>query len=250
MLRKTNLVERLSHLRHKRISVQVDRVSEVLIEEAILSDVRRIFSENEEERGEIRNRLNGDDPGVDNPFDIDLLASENIFHKNEIKRLCVDYRLRFLDARYFKGAIPEEAVSKIRRLEKEHDITMKNLKIVAPAKLLKLENADDPLLFAPIGNDYFYLIHKWGNDLNAFRKLLMWPYKTFENLVFTIFLVSLALTAITPMQAFTQGEVGNQEYLLLFLFMFKAVGGTVLFYGFAKGKNFNSAIWDSKYYNG
>ena len=51
------------------------------------------------------------------------------------------------------------------------------------------------------------------------------------------------------MGAFTKGEATNQEYLLLFLFMFKAVGGIVLFYGFAKGKNFNNAIWNSKYYN-
>jgi hypothetical protein len=121
---------------------------------------------------------------------------------------------------------------------------------MAPAKLLKLENADDPLLFASMGNGYYYLIHKWGNDLHPFRKALMWPYKTFENLVFTIFVMSILLTAITPMQVFTQREIGNQEYLLMFLFMFKAVGGTVLFYGFAKGKNFNTAIWNSKYYNG
>ena len=101
-----------------------------------------------------------------------------------------------------------------------------------------------------MGNDYYYLIHKWGNDLHPFRKLLMWPYKTFKNLVFTIIVISILLTAITPMQAFTKGDVGNQEYLLMFLFMFKAIGGAVLFYGFAKGKNFNTAIWDSKYYNG
>ena len=179
-----------------------------------------------------------------------MLASENMFHRNDIKKLCVDYRLRFLDAPFFKGDFPEEAISKIRQLEKNHNCSLQGLKIMAPAKLLKLENADDPLLFASMGNDYYYLIHKWGNDLHPFRKLLMWPYKTFENLVFTIFVISILLTAITPMRAFTKGDVGNQEYLLMFLFMFKAIGGTVLFYGFAKGKNFNTAIWDSKYYNG
>ena len=121
---------------------------------------------------------------------------------------------------------------------------------MAPAKLLKLENADDPLLFAPMGNDYFYLIHKWGTDLHPLRKWLMWPYKNFENLIFTVFVLSILLTAMTPMQVFTKGEVTNTEYLMMFLFMFKAVGGIVLFYGFAKGKNFNEAIWDSKYYNG
>jgi hypothetical protein len=31
--------------------------------------------------------------------------------------------------------------------------------------------------------------------------------------------------------------------------MFKAVAAIVLYYGFAKGKNFNTAIWNSAYSN-
>lgn len=249
MLGKTNLEGRLIQLRDRRITSNQSSTS-ISKEQAILDEVQRIFAKNEKERDEIRSRIPSNSGSIDNNLDPDLLLTKNIYRKEDIKKLCIDYRLRFLDVKFFKGDIPEEAVSKIRQLEKEHGIELQNLKIVAPAKLMKLENADDPLLFAPMGNGYYYLIHKWGNDLSPFRKLLMWPYKNFENLLFTIFLVSLFLTAITPMQAFTKGEVGNQEYLMLFLFMFKAVGGIVLYYGFAKGKNFNSAIWESKYYNG
>lgn len=238
MLGKTNLEERLVKLRDKRVNPS-----------EILAEVAQILLTNQEQRNEIKERLNTTSVEVTTAFNLDLLNSEYIFHRDDIKKLCVDYRLRFLDAHFFKGDFPEEAISKIRVLEKKHQLTLNGLKIIAPAKLLKLENADDPLLFAPMGNDYFYLIHKWGRDLHPLRKILMWPYKHFENLIFTIFLVSLLLTAITPIQFFTKGVAENQEYLLLFLFMFKAVGGTVLFYGFAKGKNFNTAIWDSKYYN-
>jgi len=250
MLGKTNLEECLSQLRDKRVSSGQSSRTTISTEQSILDEVNRIFFENEQERNQIRSRIPSENSNEDNNFDFDLLHSEKIYHKDEIKKLCIDYRLRFLDSKYFKGAIPEEAVSKIRQLERAHGIELQNLKIMAPAKLMKLENADDPLLFAPMGNNYYYLIHKWGKDVSPFRKLLMWPYKTFENLLFAIFLVSIFLTAITPMQAFTKGSVGNEEYLMLFLFMFKAVGGTVLYYGFAKGKNFNTAIWESKYYNG
>jgi hypothetical protein len=31
--------------------------------------------------------------------------------------------------------------------------------------------------------------------------------------------------------------------------MFKAIAAMVLYYGFAAGKNFNTAIWNSKYFN-
>ncbi len=237
MLSKTNIELKLEQLRNKRIP-----------EEAILDEVAQIFSENDIKRNTIKETLKKENSTKHNSFNFDKLESYRIYHISDIQKLCVDYRLRFLDSRFFKGTIPEEAISKIRQLENEHDTSLKNFKIIAPAKLLKLENADDPLLFAAMGNDYFYLIHKWGNDLHPLRKALMWPYKTIENLVLTVFFISLVLTAITPIHLFSTGPT-TQEYLLLFLFMFKWIGGMVLFYGFAKGKNFNTAIWNSKYYN-
>lgn len=238
MIPKTDIKKQLIKYARKRIT-----------SEDILTEVQIIFSENELERAKISKRVSEKTEITQSPLDLKLLKAEKIFHLQDIKKLCVDYRLRFLDAHFFKGPFPEEAISKIRYLEKEHQTTLEGFKVVAPSKLLKLENADDPLLFVPLGHDYFYLVHKWGNDLHPLRKLLMWPYKSFENLVFTVFLLSILLTYLTPMQAFTKGEVTAQEYFLMFLFMFKAVGGVVLFYGFAKGKNFNSAIWNSKYYN-
>ncbi len=237
MLKKTNIETQLIKLRNNRIG-----------KDAIMDEVQRIFSENEAVREKIFSNLKEVPSDIENDFKINLLDSECIYHITDIKQLCITYRLRFLDSHFFKGAIPEEAISKIRELENEHKTSIKNFKIIAPSKLLKLENADDPLLFAPIAKDYFYLIHKWGNDLHPLRKLLMWPYKSFENLIFTTLVFSLLLTAITPMGLFTK-HATMQEYVLMFLFMFKAVGGIVLFYGFAKGKNFNTAIWDSKFYN-
>ena len=105
-----------------------------------------------------------------------MLHTDKIFHIKDIKTLCINYRLRFLDAHFFKGDFPEEAISKIRELEKIHRSKLTGFKIVAPSKLLKLENLDDPLLFASMGNDYFYLIHKWGNDLKWYRRLLVLPF--------------------------------------------------------------------------
>lgn len=217
-------------------------------ENEILRDVNELLKQNESQRNIIKRELSQGTKLNENFFNLRELDSSKIFHISDIKKLCVNYRLRFLDTKYFKAPFPEKAISKIRALEKEHNTTLKGLKIVAPATLMKLENVNDPLLFAPISDDYFYLIHKWGNDLHPFRKALVWPYKTFENLIFTIFIISILLTAITPLHLFSRGNP-DLEYLLFFLFMFKGVAATVLFYGFAKGKNFNNAIWRSKYYN-
>lgn len=238
MFSRIDIGERLRNLREKRIK-----------EDEILEEVYGIFSENESHRKEITSKLTENSGILENDFKFDLLDSSRIFHISDIKEICVTYRLRFLDSRYFKGNFPEEAISEIRQLENDHHISLGNFKIVAPAKLLKLENADDPLLFAPMGNDYFYLIHKWGRDLHPFRKLLMWPYKNFDNLTFTVVFVSLLITIMSPMHWFAQSpNIGN--YIFLFMIVLNGVGGMVLFYGIAKGKNFNSSIWNSKYYNG
>ena len=114
--------------------------------------------------------------------------------------------------------------------------------------MFKLEDKDDPLLFAPIGNGYFYLIYKWGNDLHPLRKLFAWPFKNISNLAAVVFLASYILTLLIPEGLFSKSGTSS-EFWILFFFMFKSMAAVVIFYGFALGKNFNPAIWNSKYYN-
>lgn len=185
-------------------------------------------------------------PSGVNDFDLEKLATANIFHIDNIKNTCIDYRLRFLDLKYFKNDLPQEAFDKIARLEAVHGTTLSGFKIMAPSKLFRLKNTDDPLLFVPIGNDYFYLIHQWGDDLNPFRKLFMWPFKNIWNLMVLIMGISWIATSLTPMAIFSK-TTSWSTYWMVYFFMFKAIASIVLFYGFALGKNFNPAIWNSKY---
>ncbi|HET8736234.1 MAG TPA: hypothetical protein VFM69_06530, partial [Pricia sp.] len=171
-----------------------------------------------------------------------------IYHLDQIKKICIDYRLRFLNSKYFKGEIPPTVISKIKRLEQEHGIEIEGFKIIAPSRLFKLEDRDDPLLFAPIGNRYFYLIHKWGNDLHPLRKWLMWPFKGIVNLTFLVLAISYVITMLIPDGLFSKSG-SNAEFWIIFFFMFKSIASVVIYYGFAMGKNFNPAIWNSKYFN-
>ena len=183
-----------------------------------------------------------------NQFDFDQLETKRIFHRDTIKKTCIDYRLRFLDLDYFKGDVPVEAIESIQALEKVHKTELQNMKIVAPSKLFKLKNTDDPLLFVPIGNEYYYLIHKWGNDLHPLRQLLMWPFKNIVTSILSILLLSLVLTLLMPFTLF-RAEPNLSDFVLIFMFMFKSIAAVVIYYAFAAGKNFSRAIWDSTYYN-
>ena len=181
-----------------------------------------------------------------NNFDIDQLETHRIFHLDQIKKVCIDYRLRFLDLKYFKGNVPKEGVEKISQLEKEHQTVMDGFKVMAPSVLFRLKKTDDPLLFVPLGNQYYYLVHKWGNDLSFFRKAWAWPFKNIWNLLITILFISFFATLLTPYQIFTKTPTSSTFWMLYF-FIFKAIASIVLFYGFALGKNFNPAIWNNRY---
>ncbi len=234
---KTNIEDKL--LRHK------ERFSQP---EEIIEEVHRILQEHHENQVRIENNISGGTGDVKNGFDFDLLETDKIYHISQIKKICIDYRLRFLDSKYFKGDIPPEAFQKIAALEKQHQIELSGFKIIAPSKLFKLKDKDDPLLFAPIGNGYFYLIHKWGNDLHPLRKVLMWPFKNIINLTSVVFVVSYLVTLLVPDGLFSRTH-SNAQFWIIFFFMFKCLASVVIFYGFALGKNFNPQIWNSKYFN-
>lgn len=237
LLKRTNLEEKLRHLK-----------KDEEIANAILDEVSTILKHDSVSRERIASNLNGGKESIENAFDFEFLDTDRIYHLEQIKKICIDYRLRFLSAKYFKGEIPPEAISKIKRLEQEHNIEVEGFKIVAPSKLFKLKDKDDPLLFAPIGNNYFYLVHKWGNDLHPLRKWLMWPFRSVINLTLLTVLVSYFVTMLVPEGLFSKTN-SNAEFWIIFFFMFKCIASIVIFYGFALGKNFNPAIWNSKYFN-
>ena len=237
MIARTNLEDRLKKHRSREIS-----------ESDLLAEIKNIFDHNERKDASIISQLQSSSGRNHNALNLDLLDTDRIFHVDHIKAICIDYRLRFLDSKLFKGSIPYEAAIKIKELEKEHKTVIEGFKIMAPSKLFKLENEDDPLLFAPIGNGYYYLIHKWGNDLSPYRKLAVLPFKSFENLMILTALVSFFASFLIP-KGLLSIETTGVQFLLTFLFMFKSVAAVVLYYSFATGKNFNSVIWDSKYSN-
>lgn len=235
---RLNLLDKLNHEKSK-----VD-------EQSILNDVKSYLNDLIKDDINIKKNIleSNDSENVNNSLCFDLLDTKRIYHISQIEKICINYRLRFLDSNLFKGDIPSEAIQQIKNLNTDHNTELKGFKIMAPSKLFKLKNADDPILMAPIGNGYYYFIHKWGNDLHPLRRFLVWPVKTLENFLFSVLVLSFITTALVPKGIFME-ELSGTEFFLLFLFMFKWFTGIALYYGFAKGKNFNTAIWQSKFYN-
>jgi len=80
--------------------------SKQLAQPDILKQVHAIFDAEDLKETTIENELKSGNSSNRNHFNVDLLTTENIFHIDSIKKTCIDYRLRFLDSKYFKNEFP------------------------------------------------------------------------------------------------------------------------------------------------
>ncbi len=208
--------------------------------------IQAIFDQKEAVKSRIKSTLETPNKSYVNTLTFDALDFDKIFHIDSIKKLCINYRLRFLDTHLFKGEYPKELYSIIPNLENDHKIQLKDFKIMAPSKLFRLKTKEDPLLFVPIGNGYYYLVHKWGDDLKSYRKILVWPFKNINTLIFTSIILSLLSTAIGSALF---NDFSDTQLLVIFIFNIKTFVFVTFYLLFMMRKNFNESIWNSKYKN-
>ena len=232
-MKKVNLFEELLQERNKQISTN-----------ELTSLIKNIWLKEDSKRERITQSLKDVNNGSFNQLKFEEMETKNIFHKDTIKKICVRYRLRFLDSNLFKGEYPKNITRIITDLESKHDTSLSNFKIMAPSKLFKIKSPDDPILFVPIGNDYFYLVHKWGKEFNKLRKLMVLPFKNIDNLTIFSILVSIffALVGKLVMPSLTSSEV-----FILFLFLVKGFIFIFFYMFFLTRRNFSESNWNSKF---
>ena len=189
--------------------------------------------------------------GQEEALHFDALDTERIYHISAIEKLCVDYRLRFLDSSLFKGTFPVEALDAIKAFEEQQGHEIKGFKMIAPAPMFKLEEKDkDPLLMVPMGGGYYYLLAQWGNDLHPLRKALVYPFRDFEALLRTVFVFCAAIALLFP-ESLMRGPKDTGTILhirvIFFFWMVFSTGAMTALYGFSRMKNFNANLWKSKY---
>lgn len=222
-------------------------------QKAVLEVFQSLLSEEEQKDIQIEENLRNETCNIDN-INFDKLDPDRIYSLEQIKNICIKYRLRFLDTTYFKGEFPYEAISKIKALQKEQEIELNSFKIIAPSELFKLGDANDkdPLLFLNLGNGYYYFIHKWGQDLSWYRRLLSWPIAEPMNAVACIATTLALLVYLLPESWFLNPsnvpDISSYR-VFLFFYLFIATCGLTLFFGLAFHKNFSESEWNSQYFN-
>lgn len=188
----------------------------------------------------IENLQKGGTNHLDNESALD---PDRIYDIDQIRKICLKYRLRFLDSKVFKGAIPYEALAKIKQLEKESGQALHNFKIVAPKELFKLEDKDsDPLLFLELKDGRYYFIHKWGGELNRLRALLAFPLRSFMHMFWFLVAVAVLFSMAIPTPSI-------DVFLFLTVHSFIAICGIACMLIFSLRENFSNVEWDSKYFS-
>ena len=118
-----------------------------------------------------------------------------VYKIEQIEKLCVDYRLRFLQSKYYTGSYDVEVAAKIKDFAKAtkspiDEYTLgRRFFMMAPAEMFSLRDEKyvskaelrrqaDPAIFFQIDEKHFRLIHKWGNDFTIFRLIEGYRWKS------------------------------------------------------------------------
>ena len=209
--------------------------------DSIMEEVQDILEKEEAQERRITESIEGD--SQEQFIDESQLDEEHIFTIEQIEKLCIKYRLRFLDSKHFKSEIPYEAIQKVKALENNLDMNLKGFKIIAPKELFKLTDKDsDPILMLPLKNNRFYFIHKWGGEISSLRALLAYPMRSFMSMFWFLAVVSILFAWAVPTPSW-------DVFIFLVVHSFIAICGMACMIVFTMRENFSNAEWNSKYFS-
>lgn len=184
---------------------------------------------------------------------VDRFVPERVFHIDDVKELCCKYGLRFLPAYLFNGEMDKDLPSKIRRFELDYNMSIHrgNSYIVAPASSFKLEERPkDPLFFVQLSDDYYYLLHKWGNDISVLRLISNFFIKNMNRFMSLLVIFSLVIVFMFAIHSTTH-EI---SHILLSSFGVSLISFGILFIismlsALIFNLDLNEDIWNKPYKN-
>jgi hypothetical protein len=229
-----------------------DRLERLLLgQERVMEEVHLLLAEEQKQDDLLKAIMLSS--MVERPVCINAIDPERTYHRDSIRALCIRYRLRFLPGGLFKGRLPGQAVHALRALERQAMDPLTGCMVMAPGARFKLCDSEvDPLLFVPIGNDRYYLVHKWGNDLSPLRSVLTWPVRNVLTLSITILAFAMLLALLIPTGLISgapdAGYWGAHRVFAMFWSAMVCASFTV-FGWFAFFGQFSAEAWNSRYFN-
>ncbi len=169
------------------------------------------------------------------------------YNAESIEKICIRFRLRFLESDLFKGDIPSEAIREVKRIESSIGTTFSTFKIIAPQERFNLKDSTkDPILMAELPNGQFYYIFQWGDDMKWYEEILKYPFRHIGALAATSSAIGLLVAILVP----SQFEVVHSEFFFRF-FMFSMTTCLIMtlsvITAIMYSKDFSENVWNSKF---
>jgi hypothetical protein len=234
------------------LRAEQERIERILRgQDSLMQEVHGILEQEQKTDDILRAKVRSASPSRTNL--IAPMDPSRVFHVDTLKAACIKYRLRFLDASLFKGDLPPQAVLALRGTERLAAAPLQGFKMLAPASRFKLCDSNaDPLLFVPVGDDRYYLVHRWGNDMAPWRAWTAWPFRSAFHLGVMVLACSLVLSLFIPNSVITSDPsatwMGAHRVLFLFWSTMVCISFTVFgwlaFFG-----SFSRDNWNSRHFN-
>ncbi|MDO1450949.1 hypothetical protein Q0590_32040 [Rhodocytophaga aerolata] len=118
---------------------------------------------------------------------------QTAYTEEQIRAICIKYRLRCLPVDMFKGRMDEQVPQKKSAFElnyteaMQEEVQQEEYRLLAPSEMFRLTTVDrDPLLLYRYifnGTYYYQLVHQWGGDLSKWRAVIHFPLRSAKHLV-------------------------------------------------------------------
>jgi hypothetical protein len=191
-----------------RDELEETRLKDEISNNSKISDTKMLLATNEANRISVLNAL-GLNSGIKEyvevkrrSLDREKLENEygkDIFHIDEIEKLCLKYDLRFLNSKHYNGNITNDLPEKVIEFSQKHNVRVginndtwsgdgDKFYILGPrnkfdknrSKKEKVKD-NDPILFYHTDRDYYKVVYAWGNSLSMFRLIKGWRRLNLRN---------------------------------------------------------------------
>ena len=175
-----------------------------VVENGLFEEIKHVLQFSEKRDGEILQLFGlGSTVAFKNNGQFERCSSNQYYTLEQIKRLSISYRLRFLTVNYYTGEIPCELIFTLKKFEHEHIDSDISYYILAPLSFFfNRDKYSTPLIFGTTDGVRFELICKWGVKTPFYLPILRYPYRNFKSMIISSLLTGCAVAIIISLAGF------------------------------------------------
>ena len=183
----------------------------------------------------------------------DVLPAERaidypIWHKALLRRWGKKQRLQMVSLPSARYRIGYSGIKALQQLEIKTGHPVSSLFLLIPQPMVEPRTPPNRgILLARLKDGRFAEIARWGKPLHPFRKVWMWPLRSFAHCAAFIGILSFACAFVFLPEKVILGPYDSNSFMLrvvFFFYLLLAFGGISILYGFSKVKAFNEDLWE------